>query len=286
MAYLSGYTCQHRRWRQPDKLLPRMHTPVHILVIEDEAVLAMTLSDKLEAEGYTVVGVANNGAKALSLFTANPVDLLLSDIQIKGPWDGIETVRQITQQRPVPVIYLTAYADNDTVTRAKQTYPAAYLAKPFDISSLRLAIDLAIHNFIQRLAADNPANDAAAPAINNAVPTERDATRDPILQVNDQLFLKQGYQFVKVNLADIVLLEADNIYTTFVTSTRKYALRLPLTSVLEKLPAKRFVRVHRSFAVNVSQVDTFSDHEVTLGKHSVPMSKNFKDEFIHKLRAS
>ncbi len=254
-----------------------MHTPVHILVIEDEAVLAMTLSDKLEAEGYTVVGVANNGAKALSLFTANPVDLILSDIQIKGPWDGIETVRQITQQRPVPVIYLTAYADNDTVSRAKQTYPAAYLAKPFDISNLRLAIDLAIHNFIQRLAADTPANGA---------PPERDGMRDPILQVNDQLFLKQGYQFVKVNLADIVLLEADNIYTTFVTSVRKYALRLPLTSVLEKLPANRFVRVHRSFAVNVSQVDTFSDHEVTLGKHSVPMSKNFKDEFIHRLRAS
>ena len=254
-----------------------MHTPVHILVIEDEAVLAMTLSDKLEAEGYTVVGVANNGAKALSLFTANPVDLILSDIQIKGPWDGIETVRQITQQRPVPVIYLTAYADNDTVSRAKQTYPAAYLAKPFDISNLRLAIDLAIHNFIQRLAADTPVNGA---------PPERDGMRDPILQVNDQLFLKQGYQFVKVNLADIVLLEADNIYTTFVTSVRKYALRLPLTSVLEKLPANRFVRVHRSFAVNVSQVDTFSDHEVTLGKHSVPMSKNFKDEFIHRLRAS
>ena len=254
-----------------------MHTPVHILIVEDEAVLAMALSDKLEAEGYTVVGAANNGAKALSLFAANPVDLILSDIQIKGPWDGIETVRQITQQRPVPVIYLTAYADNDTVSRAKQTYPAAYLAKPFDISSLRLAIDLAIHNFIQQLAADNPATGA---------PAERDATRDPILQVNDQLFLKQGYQFVKVNLADIVLLEADNMYTTFVTPTRKYALRLPLTSVLEKLPAKRFVRVHRSFAVNVSQVDTFSDHEVTLGKHSVPMSKNFKDEFIHRLRAS
>ncbi len=256
-----------------------MHTPVHILVIEDEAVLAMALSDKLEAEGYTVVGVANNGAKALSLFTANPVDLILSDIRIKGPWDGIETVRQITQQRPVPVIYLTAYADNDTISRAKQTYPAAYLAKPVDISSLRLAIDLAIHNFVQRLSPDSAASEPP-------ISTDRDATRDPILQVNDQLFLKQGYQFVKVNLADIVLLEADNTYTTFVTSTRKYALRLPLTSVLEKLPAKRFVRVHRSFAVNVSQVDTFSDHEVTLGKHSVPMSKNFKDEFIHRLRAS
>ncbi|MBO0933416.1 response regulator [Fibrella aquatilis] len=259
-----------------------MHTPVHILVIEDEAVLAMTLSDKLEAEGYTVVGVANNGAKALSLFMANPVDLILTDIQIKGPWDGIETVHQLMQQRPVPVIYLTAYADNETVGRAKQTYPAAYLSKPFDISSLRLAIDLAIHNFVQR----NSPDVAPADMATTTSPTERDLVRDPILLVNDQLFLKQGYQFVKVNLADIVLLEADNIYTTFVTQVRKYALRLPLTSVLEKMPAKRFVRIHRSFAVNVSQVDTFSDHEVTLGKHSVPMSKNFKDEFIHRLRAS
>ncbi|CCH52579.1 two component transcriptional regulator, LytTR family [Fibrisoma limi BUZ 3] len=247
------------------------NTKVNILIVEDEAILAMALSDSLEAEGYNVVGIANNGTKAVDLFERNQVDLLLCDINIKGEFDGIETVRRITNARPIPVIYLTALSDSDTLERAKQTYPAAYMTKPYNLLNLRISIDMSLHTFSTR----------SLPA--GKVPTAA-PERDTILQIDDDVFIKQGYQYVKIHFSDILILEAEDIYTTFVTTTRKYALRLPLTAVLDKLNHKRLVRVHRSYAVNISRVDVFNDHEMTIGTHIVPLGKNYKDEFMNSFR--
>ncbi|RIV21516.1 DNA-binding response regulator [Fibrisoma montanum] len=247
------------------------NTKVNILIVEDEAILAMALSDSLEAEGYNVVGIANNGTKAVDLFERNPVDLLLCDINIKGDFDGIETVRRITNVRPIPVIYLTALSDSDTLDRAKQTYPAAYMTKPYNLLNLRISIDMSLHTFSTRSLPTGKTT-AAAPE------------RDTILQIDDDVFIKQGYQYVKIHFSDILILEAEDIYTTFVTTTKKYALRLPLTAVLDKLNHKRLVRVHRSYAVNISRVDVFNDHEMTIGPHIVPLGKNYKDEFLNSFR--
>ena len=76
---------------------------IKILIVEDEPILAMELTDCLEEEGYDIVGTANNGRKALDLFMRQSVDLLLCDIKIKGDWDGIQTVHHLTAERPVPV---------------------------------------------------------------------------------------------------------------------------------------------------------------------------------------
>ncbi len=123
---------------------------VNILLVEDEPILAMDLADRLEEEGYRVVGIASNGRKALELYQTNTVDLVLCDIVVKGDWDGIETARHLLAKRPVPIIYLTATTDRETLERAKHTYPAAYLNKPFHLSSLRNAIELAVHNAAER----------------------------------------------------------------------------------------------------------------------------------------
>ena len=120
---------------------------IHILIVEDENILAMELSDCLENEGYYVVGIANNGRKALDQFCHQRVDLLLCDIVIRGDWDGIETADRLTAEHPVPIIYLTALSDTQTLERAKRTHPAAFLTKPYQVVSLRTAIELAISNF-------------------------------------------------------------------------------------------------------------------------------------------
>ncbi|GAB3640093.1 response regulator [Spirosoma arcticum] len=245
---------------------------VHILIVEDEAILAMELSDRLENEGYYVVGVANNGRRALDQFRRQRVDLLLCDVVIKGDWDGIETVRHLTAVRPVPVIYLTAYSDRDTLERAKQTYPAAYLNKPYQVHSLRMAIELAIHNFTGRT------TPVAVPA-----PAERDhLSRETILQIGDDVFIKQNYQFVKVSLSDLLYLEADDVYTTLVTATRKYVLRLTLSGILERINRPGIVRVHRSYAVNIHQVDSFNDAELSIGAQLLPLSRGYKDYFLQQ----
>lgn len=239
---------------------------MRILVIEDEPIIAMDLSDSLEAEGYYVVGIANNGQKALLLFQSQPVDLILCDITIKGEWDGIETVRQLTSERSVPVIYLTALTDRDTLERAKQTYPAAYLNKPCQLPNLRTAIELAIHNATVRMPPP---------------PADRDTNgREALLQINNYLYIRQNYQFVRIDMNDLLYLEADNSYTKLVTTGRKYIVRLTLSNILERISQPSLVRVHRSYAININSVDSFNDVEASIGSQLIPLSRSCKDEFM------
>jgi CheY-like chemotaxis protein len=101
-----------------------------ILIVEDEAIVGMDLAARLEAEGYDVLEVADNGKDALALFKANEVDLVLLDIQLKGSWDGIETAQHLKQIKSVPIVYLSGQTDEETLERAKETSPSAYLTKP------------------------------------------------------------------------------------------------------------------------------------------------------------
>lgn len=251
---------------------------MNLLVVEDEAILAMTLCDHLEAEGYRVVGIANNGPKAIDLFQRNQVDLLLCDITIKGEFDGIETARQINAIRNVPVIYLTAYSDADTVARAKQTFPAAYLTKPYDMMNLRLAIEIALNNGSRVTPSTLP---PPAPAAEPA-----GSVREMILKSGQHIFIRQGYQFVKINLSDIHVLEAEDIYTTFLTASKKHSLRMPLTTVLDKLDYPSLVRVHRSYAVNTLLVDTFDENEIRIAERLVPLGRHYKEQFLQSLHQS
>jgi two-component system, response regulator PdtaR len=250
-----------------------MEKKVNILVVEDEAIVAMALADKLEAEGYQIVGIANNGLKAIELFEQNQVDLLLCDINIKGDFDGIETVTRMIAIKPIPVIYLTAFSDIETVERAKKTFPAAYVTKPYNIINLRIAIEMAINNFVERSLPEKKTNP-------NPNFQEKENSKENILQIDNHVFIKQSYQFVKVALKDILVLEADDIYTTFITTEKKYAFRMSLTNVLEKLNFPRMVRVHRSFAVNTDHINSFNDFELVISNYTIPIGKSYKADFM------
>lgn len=244
-------------------------TAIRILLIEDEAVLALDLSDLLQAEGYQVVGIADNGPAALALYQAYPVDLVLCDIRIQGPWDGIETVTRLaTPGRLVPVIYLSTYSDRATRERALQTLPAAYLLKPVTPESLCVAVELALHALSSRQAATAP------PA--STVPHGS----EPVLRLGETIFIRHNYRFVRVLLADILLLQADNTHTLLVTESQKYALRLPMGHLLDRLANNQLVRVHRSYAVNIDRVNSFTDQELTLADQTVPLSRQYRADFL------
>jgi len=251
---------------------------IQILVVEDEAVLALDLAELLETEGYTVVGTAASGPQALELFRRHRVDLLLCDIRLQGPWDGIETAQRLAAERPVPLVYLTAMADRATISRALPTAPAAYLAKPVGVAGLRAAIEVALAS--QRPDAE-PA--PAPPAPSRAAET---SSRETILRFDQHIFLKHNYHFVRLALADIVLLEADNTVTNLVTTGPHYSLRLSLTAALERLSYPPLVRVHRSFAINLQHVSTFSETEATLHELTVPLGRQYKADFLRQFQHS
>ena len=253
-----------------------MSDSINILIIEDEAVLAMDLSDLLEEEGYFVIGTANNGPKALSLHQQNRLDLALCDIHIKGEWDGIETAERLLTERPIPIIFLTALTDKATLDRAMRLYPSAYLIKPVTVPGLRAAIELALRNFIQSVTT----SPEPLPSLTNPPALKDEARTEPILRIDDAVFIKHKYQFVKISLDDIDYIEADGSYTTLVTPQHRYALRLTISHVLDRLSFPRLIRIHRSYAVNLNRVSTFNEREVSLPTLSLPLGRLYKPDFL------
>ncbi|NEU69993.1 response regulator transcription factor [Spirosoma agri] len=255
--------------------------PFSVLIVEDEAILALELSIRLEAEGYLVAGTATTGRQALALFMQPqfPIDVILCDINLRGDWNGIDTARQLNNQRAVPIIYLSALTDQATIEQAKQTHPAAYLTKPVTTDSLRIAIEIALSNFYPAL----PAGQAVDQQPPVTLPlSARDG--EMILQVDDYIFLKQNYQFIRLRQEDVLYVEADDKYTTVVTRTRKFVLRLSLGVLLQRLSNMKLVRVHRSFAVNLPNVEAFSDNEVQVSGQNIPLGRVYKEEFLQNFR--
>jgi signal transduction histidine kinase len=115
-----------------------------ILIVEDEFIVAEDIACRLEKLGYQVVGMAASGENAIEMAAENEPDLILMDIVLQGELDGINTAQEIKERFAIPVIFLTAYADQKTFQRAKLTEPFGYLTKPFQQRDLQTNIELAL----------------------------------------------------------------------------------------------------------------------------------------------
>ena len=116
-----------------------------ILVVEDESILAMLIKRKLQNWGYEVIGWTDTGEDAVNEAKKTEPDLILMDIVLKGDMDGIEAAQQIRESMDVPIIYLTAYSNEDVLKRARITEPYGYILKPFRESEVNANIEMAIY---------------------------------------------------------------------------------------------------------------------------------------------
>jgi two-component system, response regulator PdtaR len=116
-----------------------------ILVVEDEAIVAMGIKEKLEELGHEVVDIVFNGEDAVEKAIKIEPDLILMDIVLKGNMDGIEAASEIRNRLDIPIIYLTAYSDEEILKRARMTEPYGYILKPFNNSELNANIEMALY---------------------------------------------------------------------------------------------------------------------------------------------
>ncbi|MFM6154851.1 MAG: response regulator, partial [Sphaerospermopsis kisseleviana] len=119
-------------------------TNAKILIVEDELLIANNIARKLTKLGYEIVDMVSSGRDAIYIAGEKRPDLVLMDIVIKGEMDGIETAEKLYQRYGIPVIYLTAYADSETINRAKSTTPFGYILKPFKDEELQASIAIAL----------------------------------------------------------------------------------------------------------------------------------------------
>lgn len=253
-----------------------MNDQVKIMIVEDETIVALDLSMRLQKESYEVVGIAASSDDAIALFTEQKPDLVLMDINIKGKKDGIETAAALKKIQEVPLIFLTAFSQSEYVNRAKTVNPSAYLVKPFNNDSLHTSIQIAIHNF----AVPGKRTDAQ-PA---AAEVKEDSGKETLLFFNNYFFVKHNYRFNKFSIDDLLYAESDNNYIRLVTTSKKIALRISLQYLAEKFNHPALVRVHRGFIVNIKNIDSFNEEEILIGQHQIPIGRNYKDDFLKSFK--
>lgn len=118
---------------------------IKILVVEDESIIALNIKKKLKNLGYTVPAIVSTGEEAIKMTEITFPDLILMDVMLKGDMDGVQAVEEIHKRFDVPVIYLTAYSDDEVLARAKTTKPYGYIVKPFKADDLRSNIEIALY---------------------------------------------------------------------------------------------------------------------------------------------
>lgn len=243
----------------------------NILVVEDESIVAKDIQNSLKKLGYSVIGTTGSGEEALKLVEESRPDIILMDIMLKGVLSGIEAAAQIKAKYNIPVIYLTAYADENTLNKVKITEPHGYIIKPFKEVDLHTTIEMAIYKHARE----------------KEIIKERDMLYSLVENRDSKnvVFVKSNSRMVKIRMNDIYFVEALKDYVIIHTATARYTVLSTMKNIEQKLPSKDFIRVHRSFIVLVDKIVAI-DHNVLMledDKKEIPIGGSYKDELVKRL---
>jgi DNA-binding LytR/AlgR family response regulator len=249
-----------------------------LLIAEDDVVIAQNLSLSLESMGYEVCQAVSSGEELLLQLHQHHPDLVILDITLEGKLDGIETAALLAKSTRVPFIFMTAFSDKETIDRAKQTNPHAYLVKPFDARTLQSSIELAIHNAgTRQLQPENGVTSAAPVQITDTVEADN-------FLLHDALFVKVRNRLEKVMLEDIVWAEAQDIYCNIKTRTHLHLVSQSLKNLEQRLPANQFMRVHRSYIVQLTAIEAIEDNNILIGGKQIPIGNTHRDALLKRLQ--
>jgi DNA-binding LytR/AlgR family response regulator len=240
---------------------------IKVLLVEDDWIIAKDISYSLQDMGFEVVGILETGEKALEQLKTLEPDIVLLDIDLSGELTGIDVAQKLKQAGKPPFVFLTALADTQTVEKAKLAEPYAYLVKPVNSQSLYSTIEITLHNAAKRTA------ELSAGAI----------LLKENLSYEDSIFIKNKKRLEKISLKDILWVEAYDIYAMIKTVQGKYLLSHSLKAVEEKFPSSKFIRVHRSYLINIDKIEAIEENDAIIFNTPIPIGKTYRDGLMKKL---
>lgn len=247
-----------------------MDSPIKLLIVEDDMIIAAKISLQLTKLGYEVTAIVPRGEEAILQAEETKPDIVLLDINLKGVLDGIETAQELNRLVDVPIIYVTANTDEATFNRAKATRPYAFITKPIKNIDLQRAIELTI----SRMADNHHKTNDSDSELSEAKP----------FILSDRIFVRHKEKMVKIVVEEIFYIEADRNYCHIYTPKKEYVLATSLKVMEEKLPARQFLRVHRSFMVNLNHVDEVAENHLIIAQKAIPLGTNFRDELLKRIQ--
>lgn len=247
---------------------------INVLVVEDESIVSKDIQHSLKKLGYNVVGASATAERAIEMASSENPDVVLMDIMLKGEMNGIEAADQIRKNCAIPVIFLTAYADESTLSKAKITEPYGYILKPFKEIDLHTTIEMAIykHGKEQEIVKQR---DLLFSLVEN-----RDANQQ------GYIFVKSNSKLVKLKNEDIYYIEALKDYVVIHTLESRYTIHSTMKDMDQKMGQDDFVRVHRSFIVRLDKISTIEYPNLTLENIDklIPIGGSYRDDLNNRIK--
>ena len=225
-----------------------MNRQLKVLIVEDEGIIAEHLKVLVSSYGKNIIEIANDKKRAFDLLESFKPDLALLDIRMKNPTDGIDIADEINQHYKIPFIFITAHSDALLLQQALDTKPSGYVTKPFNQATIYAAIKIALDKMEPR--------------------------------ESEYLIIKDGFDALKIDIESILFVQSDRNYIDIVCEKGKHSLRHSLEWFLglEQINSQRFMRIHRSFIINVRRVSRISGSSVIIQQSSIPISRKYLSE--------
>lgn len=240
-----------------------------ILIVEDEAIVAKDISICLKRLGYEVVGSFPKGEKALEFLKTNTPDLILCDIMLAGKISGIDTAAEVKKLYQIPIIFLTAYADESTINKAKVTEPYGYILKPFKEVDIRTSIEMALYKHEK-----------------NKEHSESNRIDETQKKNKDYIFVKSNSRLIKIENKNLLFVEALKDYVVVHTPSERYTIHSTMKDIDKKLLDEVFIRVHRSYIVNIKKIKAIDGQIITLLETDkrIPIGGSYKEALFEVLQ--
>lgn len=238
----------------------------HILIVEDDVLLATDMKRNLTSEGWIISGIARNLTAAVEIMTKENVDLALIDMTLDGPEDGVATALELQKIKWIPVIYMTGTTPMELKARVSETFPAAFLEKPLRMKELAIQIELALNNFHGGYI-PNPQKTHA-----------------------EFIFLPTNSGLVRVKINEIVYIKAErNNSQLFLTTTDNQSVNNPQLFVtinkgriFQELPSN-FFALSRSLVLNLNHILTISTDTIYMQSHALSIPEGRRKDLLDQL---
>ena len=232
---------------------------INCVIIDDEPLARKGMREYIsDVDFLHLAGEYDNPLKATEMISRGEAQLLFLDIQMPKI-TGLEFMK--TLQKPVPVIFTTAFPQ--------------YALDGFDLNALDY--------LVKPISFDRFLKAALKAKEYYEVRQKNDADKTPVAEVGDYFFIKADNKLVKVLFNDILFIEALQNYVVVYTQEKKLITYLTFKSVEEYLPSSQFIKVHKSFIVSATKIDSIEGNDIRIGQHYIPISRNLKDEVMGKL---
>ena len=233
------------------------------IVVDDNEINRLTLEHLVDLTPELELVASLPGAlETLTFFRdGGRCDLILLDVEMPT-LNGLELAKLLPKPTPAIVLVTT---HRDFAVAAFELQVVDYLVKPVEFARFSQAVS--------KVLALRPAA-AVAP---------RPSLKTP--EPPADLFVKVGTKSIKINFDEVLYIEALSTYSVIVTTTQKHIVYLTLKALIERLPFAHFVRVHRSYIVNMRRIEAIEDNMLKLGSHEVPVGKSYQEEFTRHLRS-